>query len=267
MTTVLEDIGRKTINHLDYVGSLNMQFWATLRSMRTALPFIGNRYRWKTTVRQMLQIGVDAMPMLGLMAVCAGFILAMQGASELRRFGALRYVIDLVAVGFTRELGPLLTAIAVSGRSGSAFAAEIGTMKVTEELDALRVMAFEPIEFVLAPKYVAALISVPCLNIVANVCGILAGWLFMFFSTHIGLVFYLRYVLTSIALRDVLSGLVKSVAFATIIAHVGCLEGLRVRGGPDSVGRSTTLAVVKSTFLVIVADAVFTAIFYFTGKM
>jgi phospholipid/cholesterol/gamma-HCH transport system permease protein len=204
---------------------------------------------------------------VALMAVCTGFILAMQGASELRRFGAIHYVIDLVAVGFTRELGPLLTAVAVSGRSGSAFAAEIGTMEVTEEIDALRVMAFEPVEFVLAPKYLAALVAVPCLSIVSNLCGILAGGLFMFFSTRLGLLLYLRYVLSSIALRDVISGLIKSVAFATIIAHVGCLEGFRVRGGPDAVGRSTTSAVVRSTFLVVIADAVFTAIFYFTGKM
>jgi len=190
----------------------------------------------------------------------------MQGASELRRFGAMQFVVDLVTIGFTRELGPLLTAIAVSGRSGSAFAAEIGTMRVTEEIDALRVMAFEPVEFVLAPKYLAALIMVPCLSIAANVCGILAGGIFMFFSTHLGLGLYLQYVLTSIQLRDVISGLIKSLAFATIIVHVGCLEGFRVHGGPDAVGRSTTTAVVKSTFLVIVADVLFTAIFYFTGK-
>ena len=266
MATLLEDVGQKTLNQLDYVGSLNIQLWATLRAMGASLPIVGNRYRWQATVRQMLQIGVDALPMVGLMAICSGFILAMQGASELRRFGALHYVIDLVAVGFTRELGPLLTAVAVSGRSGSAFAAEIGTMKVTEELDALRVMAFEPVEFLLAPKYLAALIAVPCLSIASNVCGILAGGLFMFFSTRLSLILYLRYVLTSIELRDVIAGLIKSVAFATIIAHVGCLEGFRVRGGPDAVGSSTTSAVVKSTFLVIVADAVFTAIFYFTGK-
>jgi phospholipid/cholesterol/gamma-HCH transport system permease protein len=178
----------------------------------------------------------------------------------------MQYVIDLVAVGFTRELGPLLTAIAVSGRSGSAFAAEIGTMKVTEELDSLRVMALEPVELVLAPKYLAALISVPCLSIISNFFGILAGGLFMFLSTRLAPLLYVHYVFNSITLRDVITGLIKSVVFATIIAHVGCLEGFRVRGGPDSVGRSTTSAVVKSTFLVIVADAVFTAIFYFTVK-
>lgn len=266
MANVLEDVGRGTINQLDYVGSVNIQWWSTLRALGNTLPFWGNRYRWQASVRQMLQIGVDALPMVSLMAVCTGFILAMQGASELRRFGAIHYVIDLVAVGFTRELGPLLTAIAVSGRSGSAFAAEIGTMKVTEELDSLRVMALEPLEFVVAPKYLAALVTVPCLSIICNVCGILAGGLFMFFSTHLSPGLYLRDVLESIELRDVIVGLIKSVAFATIIAQVSCLEGFRVRGGPDSVGLSTTSAVVKSTFLVIVADFVFTAIFYFTVK-
>jgi phospholipid/cholesterol/gamma-HCH transport system permease protein len=127
-------------------------------------------------------------------------------------------------------------------------------------------MAFEPVEFVLAPKYLAALVAVPCLTIVSALFGILAGGLFMFFSTHLGLVLYFRYVLTSIALRDVVAGMIKSLAFATIITHVGCLEGLRVRGGPDAVGRSTTSAVVRSTFMVIVADAIFTTIFYFVGK-
>jgi len=267
MANILQDVGKRTLNELDYVGSLNIQLWSTLGAMKKALPFVGNRYRWEATVRQILQIGYDALPMVSLMAICTGFILALQGASELRRFGALHYVIDLVAVGFTRELGPLLTAIAVSGRSGSAFAAEIGTMKVTEELDSLRVMALEPIEFVLAPKYLAALIRVPCLTIISTFCGIVAGGLFMFFSTRLAPLLYLRYVMESIALRDVITGLIKSVAFATIIAHVGCLEGFRVRGGPDSVGRSTTSAVVKSTFLVIVADAIFTAIFYFTVKL
>jgi len=266
MADILESVGEKTIEHLDYVGSLNIQWWATLRAMVQSLPFVGNRYRWRAAVKQMLEIGVDAMPMVSLMSICTGFIFAMQGASELRRFGALRYVVDLVAVGFTRELGPLMTAIAVSGRSGSAFAAEIGTMKVTEELDSLRVMALEPIEFVLAPKYLAALIVVPCLSVVANVWGILAGALFMFFSIRLTPVLYLHYVFAAIDLRDVVMGLIKSIVFGTIIAQVGCLEGFRVHGGPDSVGRSTTSAVVKSTFLVIVADAIFTALFYFTGK-
>lgn len=267
MATALERVGGKTLEKLDYLGSLKIQLWHTLRSIVRALPFVGSPYRWKTAVGQMLEIGVDALPMVALMAVSTGFILAMQGAAELRRFGALHYVIDLVTAGFTRELGPLLTAIAVSGRSGSAFAAEIGTMSVTEEIAALRIMAFDPIEFVLGPKFLAALIAVPCLSVVCNAFGILAGGIFMLFSTHLSFPLYLRYALNSIELRHVVTGLIKSVAFATIIAQVGCLEGFRVRGGPDAVGRSTTAAVVKATFLVVIADAVFTAIFYFMGTI
>jgi len=267
MASILEITGKRTLSYLEYLGSLNVQLWATLRAMRATFPLVGNRHRWRAAVHQMLDIGVNALPMVALLAMCSGFILAMQGASELRQFGALRYVIDLVAVGFTRELGPLLTAIAVSGRSGSAFAAEIGTMAVTEEIDALKVMAFEPVEFVLAPKYLAALVAVPCLTIISNFFGILAGGLFMLFSTHLSLPLYFHYVMASINLRDLVLGMLKSLAFATIVVQVGCLEGFRVHGGGDAVGRSTTTAVVRSTFLVVVADAVFTTIFYFIGKI
>jgi phospholipid/cholesterol/gamma-HCH transport system permease protein len=138
-------------------------------------------------------------------------------------------------------------------------------MVVAEEIDALRTMAIEPVEFVLAPKFLAALIVLPCLTIISSACGILAGGFFMRFSTEMAFGVYLRDVVHSIVLSDVIIGLVKSLAFATIIVHVGCLEGFRVRGGPDAVGRSATAAVVKSTFLVILADVGFTALFYLTG--
>lgn len=262
---VVERLGDSTLRQLEYVGGLAIQFWDAAGALGRTLPLVGNRHRWRSAIGQMLAIGVDAFPMVGIMAVCAGFILAMQGASELRRFGAIQFVVDLVTIGFTRELGPLLTAIAVSGRSGSAFSAEIGSMVVTEEIDALRTMAIDPVEFVLAPKYLAALIVVPCLTIISTASGILAGGVFMRFSADMTLGVYLRDVVHSIALKDVMTGLLKSLAFATIIVHVGCLEGLRVRGGPDAVGRSATAAVVKSTFLVILADVVFTAILYMTG--
>jgi phospholipid/cholesterol/gamma-HCH transport system permease protein len=264
-TTVVERVGSATLRQVEYVGGLVIQVRNALGALGRTLPLVGKRNRWRSAIGQMLAVGVDAFPMVGVMAVCAGFILAMQGASELRRFGAMQFVIDLVTVGFTRELGPLLTAIAVSGRSGSAFSAEIGSMVVTEEIDALRTMAIDPVEFVLAPKFLAALIVVPCLTIISNACGILAGGLFMHFSVGMALSVYFRYVVYSMVLRDVLTGLLKSLAFATIIVHVGCLEGFRVRGGPDAVGRSATSAVVKSTFLVILADVGFTAIFYLTG--
>jgi phospholipid/cholesterol/gamma-HCH transport system permease protein len=253
------------VRNLEYVGGLTLQFRSALASLKETLPLIGNRNRWRSAVRQMLAVGVDAFPMVGIMALCAGFILAMQGASELRRFGAINVVVDLVSIAFTRELGPLLAAIAVSGRSGSAFSAEIGSMVVTEEIDALRTMGIDPVEFLLAPKYLAMLIALPCLTILSNACGILAGSLFMRFSAHMDVGIYLRNVVQAIVLRDVMIGLLKSVAFATIIVHVGCLEGFRARGGPDAVGRSATAAVVKSTFLVILADVGFTAIFYLIG--
>jgi phospholipid/cholesterol/gamma-HCH transport system permease protein len=262
---VAERIGGATLRDLEYVGGLTIQLRDAVVSLARILPLVGNRHRWRAAVQQMLAIGVDAAPMVGIMAICTGFILAMQGASELRRFGAMQLVIDLVAIGFTRELGPLLTAIAVSGRSGSAFSAEIGSMVVSEEVNALKTMGIDPVEFVLAPKFLASLVVLPCLTIVSNVCGILAGWVFMRFSTNMPLGIYLNYAVHAMVLRDVISGLIKSLAFATIIVHVGCLEGFRAHGGPDAVGRSATSAVVKSTFLVILADVVFTAIFYVMG--
>ena len=261
----LEATGTSVIRQLAYVGGLTMQFWSSLRASSRVLPVVGKRGRWQTAMSQIISIGVQGLPMIAILSACIGFIVAIQTAAELRRFGALQLVISIVAVGFTRELGPLVTAIVVSGRSGSAFSAEIGTMVATNEIDALRTMAIDPIEFVLAPKYLAAIIAVPCLTVMSNVFGILAGAGFMYLSTDMTLRMYLTYVADSIVLRDVFLGLVKSVAFATIIAQVGCMEGFKVRGGPEAVGRSTTSAVVKSTFLVILADLLFTAVFYMLG--
>jgi phospholipid/cholesterol/gamma-HCH transport system permease protein len=263
--TVIERVGGATLRQVEYVGGLAMQLGKASTSLIRTLPLVGNRLRWRSALRQMLEVGVDALPMVSIIAACAGFILAMQGASELRRFGAMQLVIDLVTIGFMRELGPLLTAIAVSGRSGSAFSAEIGSMIVTEEIDALRTMAIDPIEFLLAPKFLAALIVLPCLTIISNACGIMAGAVFMRVSTGMAFGNYLTYAMHAMVMSDVVTGLIKSLAFAIIIVHVGCMEGFRVRGGADAVGRSATSAVVKSTFLVILADVGFTAIFYLTG--
>lgn len=264
-SSFVERLGAAVLGQVSYVGGIAIQFGSSVLALPRALPLIGRRTRWRSAVVQMLAVGLQAAPMVGVMAACSGFILAMQGATELRRLGALQFVIQLVTISFTREMGPLLTAIAVSGRSGSAFSAEIGSMVVTEEMDALRTMGIDSVEFVLAPKYLAALIVVPCLSVICAACGILAGAIFMRFSAGMIFSVYFRGVVQSIVMRDVTMGLLKSIAFATIIVHVGCLEGFRVRGGPDAVGRSATAAVVKSTFLVILADVVFTAIFYLTG--
>lgn len=263
--SVLEKVGNSVIQRFAYAGQLSMQFWSGLLTIPHVLPLVGKRGRWTAAIRQMAAIGVDALSMIATVSMSAGFIFAMQSGNELKRFGALSLVIDIIAIGFTRELGPLLTAIVVSSRSGSAFSAEIGTMVVTNEIDVLRTMGLNPIDFVLAPKYLAALIVVPGLVIMSDLFGILAGGAFMLLSTKMTLLMYLRAVAESIALRDLVAGFVKSLAFATIVVHVGCLEGFKTRGGPEAVGRSTTSAVVKSTLLVILADLVFTAIFYVTN--
>ena len=263
--TFLEQVGQAGVVLVEDAGAFTIQFWSVLRKLPRMLPIVGTGTRWRSVVQQMLAIGASALPMSGTMALCTGFILALQSASELRRFGALEFVVDLVAIGFTRELGPLITALSVSGRSASAISAEIGTMVVTEEIDALRVMGLDPVEFILAPKYLAALITIPCLTILSTLCGIFAGYLFLALSMDMSLRIYFQAVAEAILLRDVAFLLVKSLVFATIIVQVGCLEGLRVRGGPEAVGHSTTAAVVKSTFLVIFADLLATAIFYLMG--
>jgi phospholipid/cholesterol/gamma-HCH transport system permease protein len=261
----VEQVGRPVIFWIDDLGALTVQMCAALWRLPRILPVVGTRRRWKASLEQMLSIGVRAVPMACTMSLCIGFVLALQGAAELRRFGGMNYVVDLVAVAFTRELGALITAIAVSGRSASAISAEVGTMVVTEEMDALRVMGLNPLDFTLAPKYLGALIAVPCLTILSTACGIFAGYVFLAFSIDMSLLVYTREVFEAILVRDMLLTLIKSVVFATIIVQVGYLQGLRVSGGPEAVGRATTAAVVKSTFLVIVADLAATWFFYVMG--
>ena len=263
--TLLEQIGQAAVFRAEDAGALTLQFWSVLRKLHCVLPVVGARRRWRAAVEQMLAIGSSALPMAGIMALCTGFILALQGAAELRRFGAVEFVVNLVVIGFTRELGPLITALCVSGRSASAISAEIGTMVVTEEIDALQVIGLDPVEFTLAPKYLAALITLPCLTVLSTLCGIFAGYVFLAFSLGMSLHTYLQAAAEATMLRDIAFMLVKSVVFATIIVQVGCLEGLRVRGGPEAVGHAATAAVVRSTFLVIIADLLGTAIFYLMG--
>jgi phospholipid/cholesterol/gamma-HCH transport system permease protein len=261
----LEQIGRPLILWAEDAGTLTLQLGAALWRLPRVLPVIGNRRRWASTLEQVLAIGTRALPMACTMSLCIGFVLALQGAAELRRFGGVSFVVNLVAVAFTRELGALVTAIAVSGRSASAISAEVGSMVVTEEMDALRVMGLNPVEFTLAPRYLGALIAVPCLTIVSTICGIFAGYLFLAVSIDMSFRIYWHAVFEAILVRDISLTLIKSVVFATIIVRVGYLEGLRVNGGPDAVGRATTTAVVKSTFLVIVADLAATWFFYVMG--
>ncbi|HZS49806.1 MAG TPA: ABC transporter permease [Bryobacterales bacterium] len=257
----LAQIGRSSIQAVEYVGGLSIQFGRGLAAAARLTPF-RTRLRWRNTIRQMEIVGVGALPVVCLIAGFVGLIMALQGAYELKKFGALSYVVSLVGVSLTRELGPLMTAIIVIGRSGSAFAAEIGTMTVTEEVDALRTMALEPVDFLLAPKLVAMMIMMPCLTIAADTAGILGGAVFTYASLGMGLRVYLSTTAEVLLLRDIITGLIKSLAFGMIIVQVGCFEGFHVQGGPEGVGRATTRAVVQAIFLVVLADLVFTAFFY-----
>lgn len=261
--SLVASVGRATIRQVEYVGLLAIQFWHGLRLSLRVNPFAGRRLRWKRALEQMAEIGVRSLPVLCVVSGATGMIMALQSGAELRKFGAMDAIINLVGTSMTRELGPLIAAIVVIGRSGSAISAEVATMVVTEEVDALRAMALDPLDFVLVPKYLAMLVTMPCVTVMGVFSGILAGGVFAHFTLDITLLMYLQRTVEILLMRDILSGLVKALVFGSIIVHVGCLEGFLVTGGPEGVGRSTTSAVVKSIFLVIIADLLCTAFFYF----
>jgi phospholipid/cholesterol/gamma-HCH transport system permease protein len=264
MYTLFALIGRRSMLLAESLGGISRLFF-TSAYWTFLSPIRGKGIRWRAALRQMVVVGFDAIPIVSLISVFIGIIIALQGAYSLRKFGALNYVVDMVAVTITRELGPLLTAIIVIGRSGSAFAAEIGTMKVGEEVDALETMGLNPVKFLVVPKFVAMLVMLPCLTTVADTAGVLGGALFAMTNMGWSLQNYLMRTIDALVMRDVVTGLMKSIVFAVIITKIGCYEGFTVRGGAEGVGRSTTASVVKSIFSVIAADMVFTAIFYYTG--
>jgi phospholipid/cholesterol/gamma-HCH transport system permease protein len=228
-------------------------------------PFTRRGFRWSATVRQMVRVGVESLPIVFLIAGSVGMIVAIQASIQLKRVGATIYVADLVGVSLTRELGPLMTAIIIAGRSGSAIAAELGTMKVAEEVDALTAMGLDPVEFLVLPRVLAMGLMLPCLTVLADVVGILGGVLVARLSLGIPVGLYVDQTLRALMLKDVFSGLLKSGVFAGIIAGVGCYQGFRVESGAEGVGRRTTASVVVSIFLIVAADLVFTILFYVLG--
>jgi phospholipid/cholesterol/gamma-HCH transport system permease protein len=265
MMEFVAQVGETATDGLAYIGAL-----ASLVSRAAYYafigPFQGKPLRWQGAVSQATDVGVRALPILSLITFFIGLILALQSAYELRRLGALSYVASAVAISVTRELGPLITAILVIGRSGSAFAAEIGTMRVTEEIDALETMAIEPLDFLVAPKFLAMIVMMPCLAMWANSMGILGGSLFGVAQADFTWIRYMRSSLDALYLRDIATGLIKSVMFGITITAVGCHEGLSTGAGAEEIGRSTTQAVVISIFMVIAVDLVFTALFFFTAN-
>src|SRR5580658_6719232 len=217
----VSQIGGGVMNSLAYVGSL-----ASLGGQATyynnVAPFRGKPLRLQRAISQAMDVGVRALPILSLITFFIGLILALQSAYELRKFGAISFVASAVAISMTRELGPLITAIVVIGRSGSAFAAEIGTMKVTEEIDALETMAVNPIHFLVTPKFLAMILMMPCLTTWADFMGVLGGGFFGVMSAGFTWGTYLQATLDSLILRDIMTGLIKSLMFGLVITAVGC---------------------------------------------
>jgi len=256
------------------LASIGLQAWRSLIGVSGMLAFIGEsavtflrsliqprRIRWRPILHNLQTAGFEALPIVGLLSFLMGVVIAYQGADQLQRFGANIFIADLVGLSMLRELSPLLTAIIVAGRSGSAYAAQIGTMKISEEIDALRTIGIGPQELLVQPKILALVIALPLLTVYADVAGVLGGMLMANSMLDISFSVFLDRLEDALSLSSFLTGIIKAPVFAVIIALVGCFQGFQVSGGADSVGRQTTVSVVQSIFLVIVADALFSVIF------
>lgn len=259
-TGTLERVGRATgsacgqaAEMLAFLGEVAVTFIASL-----AKPA---RLRWRPVLYNIRTAGFDALPIVGLLSFLLGVVVAYQAADQLRRYGANIFVADLVGLSMLREFAPLMTAIIVAGRSGSAYAAQIGTMSVTEEIDAMRTIGIAPLELLALPKIIALMVALPLLTVFADVLGVFGGMVMAQAQLGVGYTDFLDRFAKAVSVSDYLVGIGKAPVFAAIIALVGCFQGFRTQGGADSVGRQTTRSVVQSIFLVIVADALFSIAF------
>lgn len=219
--------------------------------------------RWGEVRYYMERVGVDGFPIVALISFLLGLIMAFMSSLQLKQFGANVYVASLVGIAMVRELGPIMTAILVAGRSGSAFAAEIGTMEVNEEVDALTVMGFDPTAFLAVPKVLASLTVLPILTVFSDLFAIAGGLVVGVTGLDLTVYTYVQQTMKTMTIFDIASGLVKSMAFAMLIAGIGCQRGFQVRGGAQAVGTATTSAVVSALFLIIVADSAFAIVLHY----
>ena len=217
--------------------------------------------RWKDVWRICERVGADALPIVTLISTLLGMILAFQSAVPMKRFGAEIFVADLIGLAMLRELGPLMTAILLAGRSGAAFAAEIGTMRVNQEVDALTTMGLSPVRFLVTPRIIAAVLMTPLLTLYSDLVGMLGGALTMQ-SFSIPFVTFLKEVDSAVDLADFLAGFVKSFVFAILVAGIGCMRGLQTRAGASAVGDAATRAVVSGIILLVVVDGIFAVAYY-----
>lgn len=258
--SLFERLGARFMHHLQLFRSA-LLFTADVTIWSVIGLFDRSGQRKGATRLQTLLIGVDALGIILLLSLILGLILALQSAAQLRQFGANIYVADLLAISMVREMGPMMTAIIVAGRSGSAIAAEVATMKVTEELDALQMMALDPVRYLMVPKFHAMTVSLPLLVMLSIITGILGGLLVGITYLDLSTTSYILETFSAVGLNDLAIGLGKSLFFGWVIVIIGGYSGMQVRGGAEGVGRATTQAVVVSIFSVIVLDALFSLAF------
>ncbi len=249
--------GRTLFGLVDFFGATLIALWNVILNPK--------RFRGNSVIKQFEVVGVDALAIIGLMSFLIGIVIAQQGAIQLRQFGAEVYTINLVGRLTFRELGVLMTAIMVAGRSGSAFAAQIGSMKLAEEVDAMRTIGLSPMEALVLPRVIAAVSMMPVLAFYAAMTALIGGGLFSWFSLDLPPVTFVQRIREVVPMTDVYQGLLKAPVFGLIIAMAGCFQGMQVEGNAESVGLRTTSAVVQSIFLVIVLDAFFAVFFVSIG--
>ncbi|MFN2308453.1 MAG: ABC transporter permease [Gammaproteobacteria bacterium] len=260
----LAELGRGTLAGLEELYAF-LSFFGAAMARGAYLLLRPWRLRWRSVWVDTYATGATALGIVGLLSFLMGMVFAYQGAVQLRTFGASIYIADLVGLSMTRELGPLLAAIIVAGRTGSAYTAQIGTMKVTEEVSALRTLGIEPMDLLVIPKILSLCLVLPLLAVFADLMGILGGMILAKLQLGLGFTPFLDRLNEAVSLSSFLIGIVKAPVFALIIATVGCFQGFRVEGSAASVGHHTTLSVVQSIFLVIVVDAQFSVIYSWLG--
>ena len=261
---VLEEMGAATVQAgrtllglLGFFGETLISAWGVIRHPR--------RFRFNAVVRQFEVVGVEALAIIGLMSFLIGIVIAQQGAVQLRQFGAEVFAINLIGRITLRELGVLMTAIMVAGRSGSAFAAQIGSMKLAEEVDAMRIIGVSPMEALVLPRVIAAVVLMPLLGFYASIVAMVGGGIFCWIDLDIPPVTFIQRIREVVPMTDLWVGLIKAPVFGMIIAMSGCFQGMLVKGNAEDVGLRTTSAVVQAIFLVIVLDAVFAVFFSSIG--
>jgi phospholipid/cholesterol/gamma-HCH transport system permease protein len=265
---------RESLSIVEQIGRAAFKVW---QDCRVLVAFTGElavtvvraarsprRIRWQDTWLVAEQAGVNALPIIILIGLLLGLILAFQAAMPMRQFGADIYVANLIGVSMLREMGALITAIILAGRSGSAFAAELGTMNVREEIDALETMGLEPVRFLVLPRVLAAVTMTPLLTVFANLAGLIGGAVVMRILGF-PLVTYVNQVLSAVTVGDFLGGLFKALCFGIVVSAIGCLRGLEATRGASGVGQATTRAVVSGIVLIAILDGIFAVLFYALG--